>query len=1105
MKSYFSRLMNVFNPFFYNQMAVICCVLAGLLLPPPAGAQQDGCFRIDIDQVGYPLAGDTVCVPVTVSATAGLASAQFTVFYDTTALQGAGVKLDLSAIGPVEPSAFFLGNGVVRWVWFDPNAVGIDVPENGVLFELCFVVKPDATPGLKKIYIDPDTFTFFEMMRLVGLTESRSLPFVHQTGGVWVGTAPGATFDVLGCVGTDTCGRSSGSASLSMVGGTPPYSVIWEGPAGFVSNDLNIQGVQGGLYEATVEDALGLVRTVVLRVPQTANNIEVVADITPSTCNQPTGCVRLSPMNGVALYDYAWSNGVQGAQVCNLPPGPMTVTVTNAQGCFKEFVYDVPNSQNFIALLFTDDIDTCGGTGAAEVFVVKDGTQYSYLWSTGDTTQVVTGLPEGFFKVTVSAGPLCSKELGYYILNQVGYDWNLQLLKSPCAGNDNSADLVLKHFPGAKELDYPLRISWADGTTRQIDVPTGNQYLDTLLQVPFGQYAVTVTSAEGCSRHVSAVAYCAPETAMPDSLPFFYVEDAYLDAQFRVDSCVGIYASQLHDITELAFNLNIHSNAHLREIRNVQLPGALPGSFIWDSTAQNLRLEWESSGGLPLSLPPNALLFEVCLAPKFQTNQTYTYVGFTDKPSPPRVINTQQRDLGFIGLQGYVLYGLHFPPDPAVCAGGVETPDCTTDNKSRVHLVSCDPDSTLLLYYLSHNGIKSAPEALLFADSGTYFFNVDYTGLSADARQVLVYIPGRHPANACVWPGDFDNNNAVNQYDLLYLGLAYGTQGAPRADASLDWLGQSATDWPQSTGVRQVNFKNIDGNGDGVLNGLDTTAILQNWGRVIRPASDNPFDMPLSDTGYLNMPIITLDIDTLQPGQQAYLPIALGTPQAPVDSLYGMAFSISYDPDIIVPASVRFYPQASWFGDPDSNLIWIQRNYPALGRLDVAVTRTDGRAVSGSGIIGDMFIVIEDNIFFQSDDDWAEKGASDPDSLKKSQLFFSGIGTLVSGETPGSLNGAPVEVVVKRQTIGVGGVAGALPGVRLFPNPAQDVVWVESAEQGIERVEVVDQHGRLVSVAIPGRTQTARVSLVGLQEGLYWVRTVARTGISVQKLVIDRQ
>ncbi len=1101
MKSYFSRLMNVFNPLFCSPMAVVWCVLVALVSPVAAGAQQPGCFRIDIGQVGNALPGDTICVPVTVSTVENLLTTQFTLFHDTVSLERIGVKTDLSVLAPLEPFNYFLGNGLMRISWTDPTLLGVDVPENGILFELCFVIRPDATPGLKSIFIDPESWpAIFEMVYVN--SAYTYLPFVHQSGGVWVGTALNATFDVLGCVGIDTCGQYSGSASLTMVGGTPPYTVIWEGPNGFVSNDLSIQGVPGGLYEATVVDAAGITRVVAIQVPQTANNVQVNADITPSTCDQPTGCVRLSPKNGVAVYDYAWSNGDMDDQACNLPPGSVTVTVTNSEGCINVYAYDVPDSTNFSALLLTNDIDTCGGGGSARVLIDNgSGVQFTYLWSTGDTTQEVTGLDEGYFMVTVSAGPFCDQELGFYIVNTVGHNWNLQLLESPCTGNGNAGDLVLKHYPGGTELVFPLLVTWADGTTRQIDAPTGNAYLDTLLHVPYGQYGVTVTSAEGCSSSASTVLYCSAEISLPDSLPFFYVEDTYLDAQYRVDSCTGVYASQLHDITELAFSLNIQSNVRLNEIRNVQLPGALPGSFIWDSTAQILRLEWESPGGLPLSLPPDALLFEVCAAPKYY-NQTHASVRFSDKPFPPRVIDSQQRDRGFIGLQGYVLYGLHFPPNPAVCGGGVEAPDCATDNKSRVHLMSCNPDSTLLFYYLSHNGLYTAPEALLFADSGTYSFYVDYTGMSADARQVLAYIPGHQPADDCVWPGDFDNNNAVNQYDLLYLGLAYGTQGAPRAGASLDWLGQSATDWPQSTGVRHVNFKNIDGTGDGVLNALDTTAILQNWGRVIRPASDNPFDMPLSDTGYLNMPIITLDIDTLQPGQQAYLPVALGTPQAPVDSLYGLAFSISYDPDIIVPASVRFYPQASWFGDPDSNLIWIQRNYPALGRLDVAVTRTDGQAVSGSGIIGDMFIVIEDNIFFQSDDDWAEKGVSDPDTLKKSRLFFSGIGTLVSGETPGSLNGAPVEVVVKRQTSGVGGAAGALPGVRLFPNPAQDVVWVESAEQGIERVEVVDQRGVLVLRQFLGNTHRASLSLANLPNGLYSVRVVAGVGMGVYKLVV---
>ncbi|MDX2135337.1 MAG: T9SS type A sorting domain-containing protein [Saprospiraceae bacterium] len=1097
MKSYFSRLMNVFNPTVYSPLAVVWCVLVALVSPVAAGAQQPTCFRISVDQWNNAMPGDTVCVPVTVSAVDDLLTTQFTLFHDTVSLQRIGVKTDLSAIASLKPSDYFLGSGLMRIAWSDPKLQGVDVPENGILFELCFVVKPGATPGLKPIFIDPaNRPAIFEMV--YGSSAYAFLPFVHQAGGVWVGASSNPTFDVLGCTGVDTCGKSSGWANLTMVGGTPPYSVIWEGPGGFVSNDVNIQDVPGGLYSATITDAFGLVREVTVQVPQYGNSIEVNVDITPSTCNQPTGCVRLSPKNGFSVYDYAWSTGQQGAQACNLTPGPVTVTVTSASGCFQVFAYTVPSESNFNAFLQNFDIDSCGGTGAARVVVNNgNGATYTYNWSNnGANTALALNLPAGPYSVTVSAGPLCSLALSGVIQTGFVADWNLQLLPSPCNGATGAGDLVLAYQPGAAALAFPLVVSWGDGTTRQVDAPPGAAFLDTLLQVPYGHYGVSVTTAEGCSHSVQSILYCAEDTPLPDSLPVFYVEDSYLNAQFAVDSCMGVYADHLYGITEVAFSLSVQSGTTLKTIRNVQLPGA----FVWDSIGRVLTFDWVSPGGTPVFLPAGSLLFEVCTAPK--SSQTYTTWRFTDKPLTPRLIDAQQNQLGFMGLQGTVLYGLYFPPEPAVCTGGIQVPDCATDNLSRVHLSPCHPDSVLNLYWVSHNGQTVAKEALLFADSGTYIVYANYAGWGASARHILVHIPGAGNAGDCVWPGDFDNNNAVNQYDLLYLGLAYGTQGAPRAGASLDWLGQSAADWPQNTGVRHVNFKNIDGNGDGVLNGLDTIAILQNWGRVIRPASDTPFDMPLSDTGYLNMPVITLHIDTLQPGQQAYLPVALGTPQAPVDSLYGLAFSISYDPDIIVPASVRFYPQASWFGDPDSNLIWIQRNYPALGRLDVAVTRTDGRAVSGSGIIGDMFIVIEDNIFFQSDDDWAEKGVSDPDSLKKSRLFFSGIGALVSGETPGSLNGAPVEVVVKRQASGVGGVAGVLPGVRLFPNPARDVVWVESAEQAMERVEVVDQRGALVMRQFLPNTQRASLSLASLSNGLYSVRVVTGAGIGVYKVVV---
>jgi hypothetical protein len=1099
MKNLLSRLVFLYNLLFFSRLVFLFTLLA--LQSPVLWAQDPGCFQIRIGEALNAQVGDTVCLPVTVSPIEGIASSQFAIVYDSLALNCLKVKLDSSDLTGISPLNFNIVNaGLIRFAWFDQAAMGINLPDGGLLFEACFVVKQVAGPGLHTIEIKPDVLPIYETVQfLLPDWNWNMLPFNHQPGGVWVDSVfGGALFDLSACSTIDSCGNQTGSIVLSVSGNTPPYSFSWSGPYGFVSDDSSaIYGLAAGDYSVIVTDGSGNSRHMNIRVEASNQNIKVNTNITPATCGQPTGCVQvLQPSNN---YTYTWSNGSVGPEVCDLVPGFVYLTVTNNEsGCTKAFYYYVGNNETGGYMFISNSgIQTCGGTGSAKViYTPQNGLTFQFLWSTGDTTAEITGLNSGDYYCTVSVGNSCERVLSTSIPDYSTNTWNLKLI-SICDPVTGQGNFVLEHNPNANNLTFPLLMTWGDGTTRLIPSPTGNKYLDTLVNVPFGKYTATLTTSEGCSRSTTAVLNCTPPPPLPDNLPFFYVKDEYLNPQYLTDSCAGVYADHFNGFTELSFSLDYSGVTQFREIRNLSLPGLDMGMFTFDQQNSSIGVEWQSPGGVPVYLPNHSLLFEVCLV----NGSSYASMYFGNVPVQAHLIDSTGEENAFMGIEGYVLLGLYFPPEKAFCSGGVIKGDCNLDQHSRILVEPCHPDSSLGFYNVRHNNLAVPKDYLLFADSGTYTFSVQYPVGPSYASNVFVYIPESGDADDCVWPGDLDNNNAVNQYDLLYLGLAYGAQGGLRSGANLDWSGQSSANWPLNTELRHVNYKNIDGNGDGVLNANDTLAILQNWGRVIDVSQDNPFNMPLVDSGFYNLPPISFPNDTFQPGQQIYLPLSIGTPESPVDSLYGMAFSISYDPAIIDPESVVFYPDDSWFGNPDSNLLWIQRNFKEFGRLDVAITRTDCQAVSGSGIIGDMFIVIEDNIFLQSGGD-PERGSAD--TLKKTMLFFSGLGALESGEKAGGLSGAPVELVVVKKTSAVS--EGLLPSdaVRIRPNPASDVVTVDSKAGRMERMECIDQHGRVRLSQASLNAHTIQLSVETLPSGVYMLRTYTEAGVALNRLMIIR-
>tara|TARA_B100001142_G_scaffold156931_1_gene157434 strand:- start:376 stop:2568 length:2193 start_codon:yes stop_codon:yes gene_type:complete len=79
-----------------------------------------------------------------------------------------------------------------------------------------------------------------------------------------------------------------------------------------------------------------------------------------------------------------------------------------------------------------------------------------------------------------------------------------------------------------------------------------------------------------------------------------------------------------------------------------------------------------------------------------------------------------------------------------------------------------------------------------------------------------------------LYPGDANRDGVVNEADIDGLAIFWNEIGGPRDHVSIDWYRQYGNDnW------QDVCAGYADANGDGVVNHLDLSAILQNWGNVV--------------------------------------------------------------------------------------------------------------------------------------------------------------------------------------------------------------------------------------------------------------------------------
>ena len=310
-----------------------------------------------------------------------------------------------------------------------------------------------------------------------------------------------------------------------------------------------------------------------------------------------------------------------------------------------------------------------------------------------------------------------------------------------------------------------------------------------------------------------------------------------------------------------------------------------------------------------------------------------------------------------------------------------------------------------------------------------------------------------------VWPGDADNNNIAHNFDLLKVGIAYGATGPQRDEVGIDWSAFTAQDWDEAFEADGLNLKFADCNGDGVIDDSDVEAIHQNYNST--HGAVPPY---VAIEGSNDDPHIYVDLPAgeLLAGEPFEAPVILGEEDLPVEDIYGIAFTLVFDPTVVLPNSVQLEFGNGWMGAPGINLLTLEAsNLINTGRIDVALVRNDQNDVSGFGEIT-RFIGIIDDV------------------LGKEELAIEvqNIKAIKFNEAP-----IPLFKVLKVVDI-INDVDETLTqSFKVYPNPTHDIVYFDApSDLTIESVRIRNANGKLMrEVAITDR----QIELDNLASGIY--------------------
>lgn len=369
---------------------------------------------------------------------------------------------------------------------------------------------------------------------------------------------------------------------------------------------------------------------------------------------------------------------------------------------------------------------------------------------------------------------------------------------------------------------------------------------------------------------------------------------------------------------------------------------------------------------------------------------------------------------------------------------------------------------------------------LVATQPATYLCIAYYPGCGALTSLITVIDSCNVPVGN-VWPGDCNYDLVANMADVLHIGIGYNTTGAQRPSATNGWYAQPMTDWNQN--FIGCNYKHADADGNGVINVNDTVPVSQNYG-LTHPYSFVPQTQVNASTPVLQL-VASYDTCGLQ--TLVNVDIRLGTPSIPVDSLYGIAFRISMDANLIDTTLTSMNFGGSWLGTVSSNMISFLKPFRSAGVMDACEVRSNQQNVyGGSGSIGSFQIVTTDNL----------------SGISVLHLNVSNVTAVTLDETIIPLALVADSVIIDPAVISGISEHENLAGFHLYPNPANEEVFVNTTTAGAE-ITVLDLLGRTVA-AQKALSLNTRIATGELNTGVYLVRVKQGNAVQTQKLTITR-
>ncbi|MRX67633.1 T9SS type B sorting domain-containing protein [Flavobacterium resistens] len=281
-------------------------------------------------------------------------------------------------------------------------------------------------------------------------------------------------------------GEATGSATVSVAGGTGSYSYSWS-PSGGTS--ATATGLNAGTYTVTVTDANAYTAMQSFTITEPVNPLTASkGTIANVNCHgEANGSATVNVTGGTGSYSYSWApSGGTGATASGLASGTYTVTVTDSNGCTTTQGFTITEPASSLSATIASARVSCfgGGNGSASVSVSGGSPNYTYSWAPfGGTAATATGLSAGDYTCTITDSKGCTLTKTVTVGTPAQISGTITKTDVSCNGGSNGSATVTASG-GVGSYSY----SWS---------PTGGNAA-TASGLSKGNYTVTIQDGNSC-------------------------------------------------------------------------------------------------------------------------------------------------------------------------------------------------------------------------------------------------------------------------------------------------------------------------------------------------------------------------------------------------------------------------------------------------------------------------------------------------------------------------------------------------------------------------------------------------------------------------------